>query len=343
MTAELTTKPTPVRSSDTPGRAPRRLTTRSVLTRYGLVLVWIALIVVFGALKPDTFLTWLNFRTMFNSQSMLVMLALGLVICMVSGDFDLSLAGVYSVSMAIIGRMNITESIAIGWAILVAMFFGLLVGAVHAFFVVKIGLPSFIVTLGSGTAFLGLAYALSNATISGVSSPFADFVNKDIGGLQIFFFITLFLVLALWYLYGYTPLGRKLYFVGASRDVARLAGLPVQGLRAGSLIAASMVAALAGVLSAGYLDGSDPSVGGSLLLPVTSSTLLGATAIWPGRANPWGALIASYFLVTGYTGLQDLGLSGWIQQVFYGCALVVAIAVSHFAGRGATSELDVGV
>jgi ribose transport system permease protein len=218
------------------------------------------------------------------------------------------------------------------------------VGLVHAVLIVKLGLASFIVTLGSGTAFLGLAYALSDSAISGVSGSFTNFISADFGGLQVFFFITVGLVILLWYVYGYTPLGRQLYFVGASREVARLAGLPVERLRAGSLIAASMVAALTGVLSAAYLDGSDPTVGGNLLLPVTSSTLLGATAIWPGRANPWGAFVASYFLVTGYTGLQDLGLSGWIQQVFYGGALVVAIAVSHFAGRGTGGgELDVGV
>jgi ribose transport system permease protein len=314
------------------------------LSRYGLVVVWALLIVVFGAMRPDTFLTWLNFRIMFNSQALLVMLALGLVICMVSGDFDLSLSGVFSVSMVVIGRMNITEGIGYGWAILVALFFGLLVGLVHAVLIVKLGLASFIVTLGSGTAFLGLAYALSDSAISGVSGSFTNFISADFGGLQVFFFITVGLVILLWYVYGYTPLGRQLYFVGASREVARLAGLPVERLRAGSLIAASMVAALTGVLSAAYLDGSDPTVGGNLLLPVTSSTLLGATAIWPGRANPWGAFVASYFLVTGYTGLQDLGLSGWIQQVFYGGALVVAIAVSHFAGRGTGGgELDVGV
>ncbi|HEY2055670.1 MAG TPA: ABC transporter permease, partial [Solirubrobacterales bacterium] len=93
------------------------------------------------------------------------------------------------------------------------------------------------------------------------------------------------------------------------------------------------LAAAAGVALAGVLGSSDSSVGGKYLLPAFAAAFLGSTAIRPGRFNPWGAFAAVYFLATGITGLQLEGLSGWIEQVFYGGSLVIAVVAARLAGR----------
>jgi ribose transport system permease protein len=298
----------------------------------------------FGLMEPSKFLTLGNFQTLFDSQAILLMLALALVISLTSGDFDLAVAGNFSVCLCVIGRLNVVDHIGYGWAILAALAVGLVVGLLHAVLIVSLGLSSFIVTLGSGTAFLGVAFAIENQAVQGVSPSYGSAMSASIGGLEVPFIIALALTIGLWYLYGYTPIGRQMYFVGASRDVARLAGLPVKRLRYMSLIASALVGSITAVVAAGYLGGADPNVASTYLLPVTASALLGATAIWPGRANPWGAYIATYFLVTGYTGLEEMGLSGWIQQVFYGGALVVAVAVAQFAAsRRGTGRAEFGV
>jgi ribose transport system permease protein len=69
------------------------------------------------------------------------------------------------------------------------------------------------------------------------------------------------------------------------------------------------------------------------MLPAFAAAFLGATAISPGRFNPWGTFIAVYFLASGIVGLQLIGLSGWIEQVFYGAALILAVAASRLASR----------
>ena len=96
-----------------------------------------------------------------------------------------------------------------------------------------------------------------------------------------------------------------------------------------SFIAAGLISALCGIIFAGTLDGADPSAGGTYLLPAFAAVFLGATTITPGRFNPWGTLIAVYFLGTGIAGLQLLGLASWIQPVFYGGALVIAVSFSQ--------------
>jgi ribose transport system permease protein len=106
----------------------------------------------------------------------------------------------------------------------------------------------------------------------------------------------------------------------------------------GSLITGSLLAALAAIVTSGYLDEADPTLAANFLLPALSGALLGTTCIWPGRPNPIGTFVATYFLVTGYTGLEELGLSGWIQQAFYGFALVVAVGVASIAARRSGTE-----
>lgn len=150
------------------------------------------------------------------------------------------------------------------------------------------------------------------------------------------FFVGLALCAEVWYVLQHTPLGRHLVFVGEGREVARLNGLPVSGIRVGALVTCSLiaaVAAVAGVLQAGVVGAADPGGGASYLLPAFAGAFLGATSIRPGRFNAWGSFVAVYFLVTGITGLELLGLSGWVQDVFYGGSLVVAVAFARLAGR----------
>ena len=87
--------------------------------------------------------------------------------------------------------------------------------------------------------------------------------------------------------------------------------------------------ALGGVLYAGTQGAADPVSGTSLLLPAFAAAFLGSTSVIPGRFNPWGSLVAVYFLVTGITGLVFLGVSSFVQDMFDGGALVLAVTLSQ--------------
>jgi ribose transport system permease protein len=307
---------------------------KGLAQRYGVLAVWALLILLFGILKPSEFLTLTNFETMLDSQATLLLLALGFIIPLIAGDLDLSLAGSFTVDVVIIGRLDIVHQLSYFYVFGAVLGVSALIGVFQAFLIVKLRLNSMIVTLGTGTAYLGLASALDNTTRSGVGNGYANFMAFQFLDLQVPFWICIAMVLLLWYVYSYTPLGRRLFFVGANRNVARLSGINVTRLEAASLVAASIMAGIAAIVAAGYLNGTDPQLGSDLLLPMLSSALLGTTCITVGRPSPWGTFVATYFLVTGYTGLELVGLSGWIQQVFYGGALVIALAVSTLTGKG---------
>ena len=304
-----------------------------LVQRVALPVAWVLLIVGFGIANPDVFLTAATFQTMFGSQAVLLVLTLALIIPLTAGDYDLSVSGVLTLSAMMIAILNVQHGWPIWAAILASIAMGLMVGLINGLIMVFFGIESLIVTLGMGTLLNGITLWVSDsATISGISHTLVDFVIvKRFAGISLAFFYAVALCAIMWWVMEYTSVGRRLLFVGRGRSVSKLSGVRVGRVRVGALMGSATVAALAGVMYAGTSGGADPSSGSSLLLPAFAAAFLGATSIMPGRFNPWGTLIAVYFLVTGITGLQLMGVQSYVQQLFYGGALLVAVALSQLA------------
>ncbi|HVA91537.1 MAG TPA: ABC transporter permease [Chloroflexota bacterium] len=305
-----------------------------LLERYGILALWVIVIVVFGLLTPSTFLTFANFQTILGTQAVLLFITLGLLIPLTAGEFDLSVANTMNFGAVMVGYLNVNA----GWpllpAITGALACGLLVGAANALLVVTVGVPSLVATLGTGTLIYGLGYGITNSTtIGGISQNLINASTSQVIGLPLTFFYGIALCAILWYVFDFTPLGRYLVFVGEGREVARLSGLRVDAIRAGALIACALVATIAGVLQDGVVGAATPDAGPSYLLPAFAGAFLGQTAINPGRFNPWGTTVAVYFLVTGITGLELLGQGGWVQDVFYGGSLILAVTFGRLAAK----------
>jgi len=302
--------------------------------RYGILVAWVAIIALFAVLEPNTFFTYANLRIVLGTQAVLLILALALLLPLTVGDFDLSVTGALGIALILTGYLTIIRGWPILAAIAAALASGVVIGLVNIFFVMVIRVESIVVTLGSGTLWLGVGYGIWGANISGVDNSLVA-VTRDnfIFDFPYAFWYGVLLTVVFWYLYSFTPLGRYLYFVGANRQVSRLSGIPVDAIRAGSLMASALVSSIAGIILAGVIGGSGPNIAAGYLLPAFAAVFLGATAISPGRFNPLGTFVAVYFLITGITGLQLLGFSGWVEDVFYGASLVLAVALSRLASR----------
>jgi ribose transport system permease protein len=276
-----------------------------------------------------------NAAAILGSQAVLVVLVCALIIPLTVGEYDLSIASTLLLSQMLIGVLNTQHNVPISALIPMCLAVGLLVGFVNGAFVILFGIESLIVTLGVGTLLTGLVLLLSKGqTFAGIEPSLTDaVVGTRLLGIPLEFYYGLVLVAVIWYVYEYTSLGRRLLFVGRGREVARLNGLRVNRIRWGSFVAAGAISALAGILYAGTTGAADPTSGSSYLLPAFAAAFLGTTTIMPGRFNPWGAFVAVYFLVTGVSGLALFGLQSWVQSVFYGGALILAVTLSQLARR----------
>jgi ribose transport system permease protein len=325
-------------------RQQRRRLSGQTLEAMALPIAWLAIVIVFGILKPDTFLTSANLSSILASQAVLVVVALGLIIPLTAGDYDLSVASVVGLSAMLLAILNVNHGWPVGLAVVVSLAAGLVVGLVNGALVVLLAIDSLIVTLGMSTFVTGVVLWMSGSnTVSGVSPRLVDpVIVWRLLGIPFAFYYALALAVVVWYVFGYTPVGRRLLVVGRGREVARLSGIRVGAVRWGSLTCSGLLAAFGGVLYAGTSGAAGPSSGLELLLPAFAAAFLGATTIRPGRFNAWGTLIAVYFLVTGITGLQLMGAESYVQNLFYGAALVLAVAFSQIVRRRRARRADVG-
>jgi ribose transport system permease protein len=314
-------------------RAGVRARLPNFFLRYGILVVWLAIAIVFSILEPDTFFTFGNLQTIAGSQAVLVFVALALLPTLAAGEFDVSVASITGISLVLVGDLNVLNHWPIAWAIVLALAVGILAGATNGIFVVFAQVPSIIVTLGMGTLLLGVTLGINTQSTGGISPALVSATHTTFLGFPLAFYYGVILTVILWYIFSFTPLGRYIQFVGGGRSVARLSGIPVQPIRLGAFIAGGFLSALGGVILAGWLSASDPNVSSTYLLPAFAAAFLGSSVFEPGRFNAWGTFVAVYFLVTGVVGLELLGLASWINQVFYGASLIIAVAISRIASR----------
>lgn len=300
----------------------------TIMARYALIVVW-AIMAIYYATRTSLFLTHPTFSSIFGSQQTLVFLAMGVLATSVAGEIDLSVASVMGITATAIPVLATQHGMTLWLACVVGVGIAVLAGLINAFFVVIMNVSSFVVTLGMGTFLIGLAQAISHTQVVSVQSQsLAQISIKPIFGMPVSFYYGIVLALLIAYVMAWTPFGRAVVFVGANREVARLAGIRVNRIRFASYLVGALFSGLAGLILVATVGGFDSSQSMTFLLPALAAVFLGTAVIQPGSFNAIGTMVAIYFLETGIFGLQLLGYSGWIQNVFYGAGLVVAVTVA---------------
>ena len=311
----------------------------SAITRaisvWGLLVLLALLIIVFSLLRPDTFLTYFNIKSILSNKSVQALVALSVFIPMTANQFDLS-AGF---------NVGISQVLAIGlqaqgmpwWAAVIAvMLLGALVGLVNGLLVTRIKIDSFIATLGTGTVLYGInAWYTGGQQVLGDLPPAFLAISGNIGFVPAPAVYTLAASLALWLVFEYLPLGRYLYVLGASPRAAELNGISAKRY--------VTLGAFAGVVLQSQLQVGQSSVGQEYLLPAFTAALLGATSIRPGRVNVWGTVLAVAVLAVAVAGLNQLGAPFFVEPLFNGLMLILAVGLAVQAAERRTkrgSEAD---
>jgi ribose transport system permease protein len=307
------------------------------VSRWAILGVWAAMAGVYAAVEPHQFLQVGTVQTIFGSQEALVFISLGLLATLIVNEFDLSFASMQGLAATLVPVLVVEH----GWnpvaASAVAVLATVTAGAVNGFLVVKAGVDRIVVTLGMANVLLGLALALANlSTVSGLSPGFARLANQEVLGLPVSFYYGLAATLGFAYVLRFTPLGRHIAFVGANREVARLAGVRVDRIRFGSYVVSGLFSGIGGVLLVASVGGYDPTSSVIYLPAGITAVFLGMAAVRPGQFNPIGMFIGVYLLATGVLGLQLLGYTGWVEDVFYGAVLIIAVTVSALLHRRTT-------
>lgn len=304
--------------------------------KYSGLYVWGALIVIFSLWIPDLFLQVSTFKQVLTFQAIAAIVALGLILPVAAGAFDLTVAGTLTVSVcwtawALINHHGVV--VAAGGALII----GIIVGLLNSLVVVKLKVDSFIGTLGMSSILIAVAYMITNSSQIVLSTegyaPFFEFAREEIFGLPRSVYYAAAIAAFFWWILEYTPGGRYLYAVGGNPVASRLAGVRVGRVVMISFVASGLTSAFAGIVYLSTIGTATPDSGSGYLLPAFSAVFLGATQIRPGRVNVLGTLVAIFLLATGVTGLQLAGAPSYVTELFNGAALIIAVALAARTAR----------
>ena len=298
-------------------------------TELQLLLALLALYAVFAAVRPSTFATWSNADNMARVGAILVVIAIGQAFALIVGGFDISVganAGFVSVVIALVSN----EHGGLGVGIPVGLATGLLVGLVNGFFIARLRVNPFVVTLGMLTFLIGLGNQIAGgASVGTLSSSYRWFGANHWGPLPSSVCIAAIVLAVAWFVLDRSRLGLYIYSIGGSRDTARLAGAPVARYE---IVAYGMCGLLAGV--GGMILGSQTTVGQAELgasyeVRSIAAAVIGGAVIGGGVGRLSGVVLGAALLAVLQTGLDISNVNEYIQRTITGIVLVLAVFVSQ--------------
>jgi ribose transport system permease protein len=318
-------------STRTSGSMSKRF--QNAASTYGVVWFLLLMVIVFAIVIPDTFPTIDNFRAILGDQSIPAILALAAILPLAAGEFDLSLGATLGFS-AILAITLSNTGLPLIVVLVAVVACGLLIGAVNAVLVVKLGVNAFIATLAVATVLAGLnLFVTSSSLLTVESQSYQEFTTTVVVGIQVVLVFAVVTSLVLWYVMEHTPYGRYLRATGMGRDAARLSGVRTNRYLSSAFVIAGGLAAFAGLLLSSRSGTAPPTLGPEYLLPAYAAAFLGATTIKPGYFNVGGTLIGVLLLAVGSNGLTLLGAETWVTNIFNGLALMLAVSLSVQVAR----------
>jgi simple sugar transport system permease protein len=306
----------------------------------------IVILVIVGAFERPIFLTEDNFITVAQLAAPLGVVVVAETLILLTGKFDLSLQSTYGLA-PMVGAWLIAskdgQGLGTHWnpylGIVIVLLVGLVVGAFNGFMVIKLGFNAFIFTLGMLILLMGIQVGIVNGrTIYhlpdefiylGAQSLFSIPVSVWVAGL-IFLLSALFL--------RYHRIGRAMYAIGGNTEAARAAGIPVDRIRIGVFIVASILAAIAGLMTAGVAVSVTANQGNGLIFTVFAAAVIGGISLDGGRGRMVGALtgVILLALVTNILNLLPDNLSDfrtfWIDAAT-GLIILIALGLARLVGN----------
>jgi ribose transport system permease protein len=351
MSDMLLGKTTHSGAGDTERSAWSRISVGKALERYSL-LGLLSVLIIFFSLTPSTsrvFLSAANLQNILANQSVTGFVALGMVVPLIAGYFDLSVAAVAGLSNLTMAALLCTYHTPIWVAVVCGIGVGAVVGLFNGLLAAVLRLNALIATLATYILLSGLmlAYTSGQTISNGFPEKLGLWGSGKWIGVARPFWLLIIGAIVIWYIIALTPYGRRLTAIGSSEIAARLAGIRVTRAVLLSFVASGLLGGIAGVLLTIRTGSGDATTGISYLFPALAAVFLGQTVITPGRANVWGTMIGVFLVAVAVNGLTLLGAQTWVQQVFNGLALllslIVSAAVRQMRDRRARRALLAGV
>jgi ribose/xylose/arabinose/galactoside ABC-type transport system permease subunit len=292
------------------------------LRRYIAYVALVCLVLIFGILAREHFLTLINLGVILQNSAVLSIVAIGITFVIIAGSIDLSVGSVMALSGAVAAMFSGSMS---GYAFFVAPLVGALLGAVNGGLFVIGRIPSFVATLGMLSMARGATVILTGG--APVPVPFDSFFY-EFGTPPIpFVMVVVVAVIAAFFLLA-TTFGRYCFAIGGDEEKTRILGVPVNRIKFAIFVLSGALAGLGGGIVTAQLGSGSPTVGIGFELMAISAVVIGGTPLTGGMGSILGTVVGSLVMTTLANGLIILGISTNVQTILTGAVLVAAVLVS---------------
>lgn len=297
------------------------------------------LIVVFGGVKPEFFLTRDNLSSILNDGAVTALLACGLTIVLVVGEFDLSIAAAASFGGALAAVLVAVQGVPLALVVPIVILAGVLIGLVNGYLVTRFEIPALIATIAVSSLLDGLTLWVTGNTVifTGFTDAFLELGSWRVSSLQapVFYLAVAAVLLAV--MLRYTPTGRHMYATGGNRAASRMSGVRVQRQVILAFVISGVLGVVAGLIYTARQGSLTPQFGTAFLLPVFAAAFLGSVTLTRRKFHILGSVLGVYLIETGTVGLLILGAPAYTQQLFAGTVLILATIGARFRVVGQRS------
>jgi ribose transport system permease protein len=291
-------------------------------------------VIVAAILYPNSFFTLSNLRAVLNNLAVDGILALGMMMLMIGGVFDLSVGSLMSLAGVVAGWLMTAQ----GWPVALAVVVGLLVGFVgglaNGFLVAHARVNALIATLGTLGIFQGLAILIAGPSIAGLPSAFTRMGQAERLGFQTPVWLLLGLALVTHVGLRHTRFMRKFYYIGSNARAARLSGIEVEKMQVIAFVMMGVLAAVAGLAFSARVGTAVSSAGAGAELRVITAVILGGASLTGGKGSIPGALLGVAFMALVNNILIITRVSSYWQSIVVGAILVLAVGIDSYRSRG---------
>lgn len=321
--------------------ALRQIGARDFFARYGLLVVFGLVVLVFKFLDREVFLTQNHVQNVLflpSSFVPLLVLAVALTFVLAMGDFDLSFGSMVGLAGATAVALMVKFNQPWWVALLATLGVGIAVGLFNGFLISYVGASSFVITLAGLVGLKGIEQLWTkNRPITipvGDQDFYVDLArNVEWWDLRRPIFIAFGIVIVAWMLLDRTEVGRYMYAIGGNAEAARLAGIPVARVRALGFVIVAVLASLVGVLLTAGLAGTRLNLGDAFLLDAYAAVFLGAAVFRPGQFSIPGTVVGALFLRVIEVGLLALQISNAWINITKGGILIFGVLLSQIMLR----------
>jgi len=309
----------------------RREWTRRVAMAPGAVYALILLSLVF-ALFTAQFLTLHNLTNVGMQGSVLVIVSLGMTLIILSEGIDLSIGPVLGLAGVVLA-LAVKQQVALPLAILAAIATGGTFGALNGVLISRLGLPPFVVTLGSFGMAQGLALVLTEgSSVPGLGPGVQYFNDGRILGFQVPIIMTAIAFLVVYVILYYTKFGTYVFALGGNQEALALAGVRTRLYKTGVYVLGGILAGVGALVMTARMNAAHTTVGVGLEFDAIASVILGGTSFERGKGWLGGTMIGALAVSVLRNGLNLIGLSTSWQVSMVGVVIILAIVVDSLRG-----------